>query len=66
LGRIPIDDSGGWELFASPTLVWSPAAGTRFFTYVSLPFAQDYRSPAQEDRWRAGLGIIYSFASGAP
>jgi hypothetical protein len=66
LGQLPIDNSGGWELFASPTLVWSPAKGMRLFTYVSLPFAQDYRSPAQEDRWRAGLGVIYSFERGAP
>jgi hypothetical protein len=56
-----VTESGGWEVFASPTIVWAPAEHMRFFTYVSLPVAQDYRSPAQEDRWRAGLGIIYSF-----
>lgn len=60
----PVDASGGWEMFASPTVVWAPAEHTRFFTYVSLPFAQDYRSPSQEDRWRAGVGIIYSFDRG--
>lgn len=53
--------SGGWELFASPTLVWMPAARTRFFMYVSLPVAQDYRADYQVDQWRAGLGVIYSF-----
>ncbi len=56
-----LDRSGGWELFASPTVVWSPARAMRFFAYVSLPFAQDYRDASQEDRWRAGLGVIYSF-----
>jgi hypothetical protein len=61
LGGAPVDASGGAEIFASPTVVWGAAAGVRFFTYLSLPLAQDYRSPAQEDRWRAGAGIIYSF-----
>jgi hypothetical protein len=53
--------SGGWEVFASPTLVWMPAARTRLFMYVSLPVAQDYRADYQVDYWRAGLGVIYSF-----
>ncbi len=61
LGGSAVTASGGWEVFASPTVVWAPAEHTRFFTYVSLPFVQDYRSPAQEDRWRAGVGVIYSF-----
>ncbi len=61
LAGTAVTASGGWEMFASPTVVWSPAEHTRFFTYVSLPFVQDYRSPAQEDRWRAGVGVIYSF-----
>jgi hypothetical protein len=37
------------------------AAWMRFFTYVSLPIAQDYKAGYQVDHWRAGLGIIYSF-----
>jgi hypothetical protein len=53
--------SGGWEVFASPTLVWMPAARTRFFMYASLPVAQDYKADYQVDQWRAGLGVIYSF-----
>jgi hypothetical protein len=52
--------SGGWELLASPTVVWMPAAGLRFFLYVSLPFAQGYRAENQVDQWRSGLGVIYS------
>ncbi len=59
-----IDSSGGWELLLSPTVVWSPAARLRFFALVSLPVVQDYRSAAQEDRWRAGLGMIYAFSRG--
>ncbi len=56
--------SGGWELFTSPTVVWAPAARMRFFTYVSLPVAQDYKADYQVDHWRAGLGLIYSFDRG--
>jgi hypothetical protein len=56
--------SGGWELFASPTVVGMPARGLRFFTYVSLPFAQGYRADYETDKWRAGLGTIYSFDRG--
>jgi hypothetical protein len=63
LAGTEVDRSGGWELLASPTIVWSPAHRFRFFALVSLPFVQNYRSDAQEDRWRAGLGIIYSFWS---
>jgi hypothetical protein len=53
--------SGGWEVFASPTLVWMPAVRTRFFLYVSVPTAQGYKADYQVDQWRAGLGVIYSF-----
>jgi hypothetical protein len=60
----PIDASGGWEIFASPTVVWSAGARWRSFMYVSLPVVQDYAAESQEDRWRAGLGVIYSFLNG--
>lgn len=53
--------SGGWEIFASPTLVWMPVEHTRFFMYGSLPVAQDYKADYQVDQWRAGVGVIYSF-----
>lgn len=53
--------SGGWEVLASPTAVWMPAARTRFFLSVSLPVAQGYRADYQVDHWRAGAGVIYSF-----
>jgi hypothetical protein len=61
LAGADVSASGGWEILASPTIVWGPSEHLRFFTYVSLPITEDYRSPAQEDRWRAGLGAIYSF-----
>ncbi len=64
LAGAPIDQSGGWEIFASPTLVWGAAQSWRYFVYASLPVVQDYRSVAQEDRWRAGIGMIYSFDRG--
>lgn len=61
LAGAPVADSGGWEIFASPTVVWAPAAHVRLFGYVSLPLTQSYRSASQEDAWRGGVGIIYSF-----
>lgn len=61
-GSSAIDASGGWEVLVSPTLVWSPAARLRFFALASVPVVQDYRSAAQEDRWRVGLGAIYAFS----
>lgn len=63
-GSSAVDASGGWEVLVSPTLVWSPAARLRMFALASLPVTQSYRSSAQEDRWRAGLGMIYAFADG--
>ena len=53
--------SGGWEVFLSPTVAWMAAPGLRFFTYVSLPVAQNYNADYQVDQWRAGLGVIVSF-----
>jgi hypothetical protein len=51
-------------MFSSPTVVWMPARGFRFFTYVSLPLAQDYQADYQFDHWRAGAGVICSFDRG--
>jgi hypothetical protein len=56
-----VDASGGAELFASPTVLWGPSKHLRFFLYGSIPIVQSYRSVAQEDRWRAGAGVVYSF-----
>ena len=53
--------SGGWEVLASPTVVWKPAPPMRFFLYVSVPAEQSYKADYQVDRWRAGLGMIYLF-----
>jgi hypothetical protein len=61
LGGAPVAASGGAEFFASPTVLWGPSKHLRFFLYGSIPIAQSYRSVAQEDRWRAGTGVIYSF-----
>jgi hypothetical protein len=56
-----VDASGGAETIVSPTLVGSPMEHLRIFALVSLPVAQSYRSDSQTDRWRAGVGVIYSF-----
>ncbi len=48
----------GLAAFASPTIVWKAGRHLRFFSYVSLPIAQDYKADYQFDQWRAGLGAI--------
>jgi hypothetical protein len=52
---------GGNEVVVSPTIVASPHAHFRLFALVSLPVAQSYGADYQVDRWRAGVGVIYSF-----
>jgi hypothetical protein len=58
------DVGGGNELLVSPTVVVAPLAHLRLFALVSLPVAQSYRADYEVDRWRAGLGAIYSFERG--
>jgi hypothetical protein len=45
----------------SPTLVASPHPHFRVFALVSFPIAQSFRADSQIDRWRAGVGVIWSF-----
>jgi hypothetical protein len=52
---------GGNEIVVSPTIVASPQKHVRVFALVSLPLAQSYAADYQVDRWRAGIGLIYSF-----
>ena len=52
---------GGNEVVVSPTIVASPHAHFRVFGLVSLPVAQSYAADYQVDRWRIGVGIIWSF-----
>ncbi len=55
------DIGGGGELLVSPTIVGSPMKNMRIFALVSLPVAQNYSADYQHDRWRVGVGVIYSF-----
>jgi hypothetical protein len=52
---------GGNEVVVSPTIVASPHEHVRVFALVTLPVAQSYEADYQVDRWRAGVGVIYSF-----
>ena len=52
---------GGNEILVSPTLVGSPMKHLRFFVLATLPLAQSYSADYQVDRWRAGIGAIYTF-----
>jgi hypothetical protein len=58
------DVGGGWELLASPTIVASPVRNLRVFALVTVPVVQSYRADYQQDRWRTGVGLIYSFDRG--
>ena len=57
-----IDQSGGWVVLASPTIVWSPVARVSIFALVSLPLAQSFRDDGSRDRYRLGLGLVYAFS----
>jgi len=61
-----IDASGGGQLLLSPTLVGSFVPHLRVFALVTLPAAQSMRGDDVTDRWRAGVGIIYSFERDQP
>jgi hypothetical protein len=61
-----IASSGGHEIFVSPTLVLSFVEHVRFFALVSIPVAQKYESDADRDRYRAGIGVVYSWSRQAP
>lgn len=56
-----IQDSGGQEVLLHPTLVYSPGQGWLFFGLVSIPVWRDFRDPLQQDRFRIGLGVVYSW-----
>ena len=50
----------------NPTIVGSPLAHIRIFALVSLPIAQSYSADYEVDRWRAGIGAIYTFEREPP
>jgi hypothetical protein len=52
---------GGNEVLASPTIVASPDPHVRLFALASIPLTQSYRADYQVDRWRLGVGLIWSF-----
>jgi hypothetical protein len=61
-----IEASGGHEILVSPTFVFSVIERVRFFALVSIPAAQRYEADADRDRWRAGLGVVYSWSREPP
>jgi hypothetical protein len=56
-----VNDTGGWDLLVHPTVVWGPSEHWLIFALVSIPLTQNYRTPAQEEHWRVGLGLTYLF-----
>ena len=57
-----VPDSGGRGLYLHPTVVWGPGGRILLFAMTSLPAFEDYRNTADNNRWRAGLGIIFLFS----
>jgi hypothetical protein len=57
---------GGNEVLLSPTVVASPRRHFRVFALASFPLAQAYSADYQVDRWRVGVGVIYSFERAEP
>jgi hypothetical protein len=57
----PVDESGGGQVLVSPTVVGSPRKNLRIFALFTLPVFQTMKGDANVERWRAGLGLIYSF-----
>jgi hypothetical protein len=56
---VPVPDSGGSGLYLHPTVVWGPGGRMLLFATTSLPALEDYSNPADNNRWRAGAGIIF-------
>ena len=56
-----VDESGGTELLLHPTIVWGPGEKRLLFFLVSIPVARDFNDPAEQDRWRAGMGFVQLF-----
>jgi hypothetical protein len=57
-----VSDTGGWGTLVHPTVVWGPGGRVLLFGTTSFPVAQSYRDPADEDRWRFGVGVIWLLA----
>lgn len=64
LDSVDVADSGGWALLAQPTVVWGPNKSWRVFATFGAPVAQDFDKPANESRWRAGLGVVWMLGEG--
>jgi hypothetical protein len=56
-----VPDSGGSGLYLHPTVVWGPGGHILVFASTSLPAYEDYRNTADNNRWRAGAGVIFLF-----
>jgi hypothetical protein len=57
-----LPDSGGSGLFVHPGLVFAVSPRLQFFALVSLPIAQEWRSPLDQQRFRFGAGTILLFS----
>ena len=53
-----MNDTGGWAVVAHPTVTWSTNERLLFFASMSVPMAHQWRNPAEQERFRIGLGAI--------
>jgi hypothetical protein len=47
----------------NPTIVFKPSESWQLFALVSLPMAQRIRDAGEQDEWRLGAGLMYSFTA---
>lgn len=58
LNNLALPDSGGSGLFLHEGVVWGANEHAQVFALLSLPVTQDWRGPADRQRFRLGAGVI--------
>lgn len=53
-----VPDSGGWGVYAHPTLIYGISQQLMLFGQTSLALQQDWRDAADRKRYRVGAGVI--------
>ena len=61
-GGVTVPATGGRGLYLHPTVVWGPGGRILLFAMTSLPAWEDYRNPADNNRWRVGAGVVFLFS----
>ena len=59
---LAMNDTGGWAVVAHPTVTWSTNERLLFFASTSVPLAHHWKNPADQERFRIGVGAILALA----